>query len=335
MARLELDKPVSDYLAEWKSRTDPTPITVRQLLAHTSGLPFCSPEELDHPGGAARFAGSKFAHWRDTADDCVYDFIDLCSAIEGYSRVKLVTPPGEGWLYSNAGINTAGRVIEAISGEPFDKFVDSRLLQPLGMPDTTLWPSAEQLSRLATCYQNTEDGRLLPIGFPALTPPYSDRSRAVAPSGGYFSTARDFGQFARMLLRGGELDGRRYLSEAAVAEMTSKQTGKGIVDAYGLGVQLDHFDQMDCAPVRPARPTRTTPDNAPVGQPSTLRGGPSQGGGGGYGHGGAAGTELWVHPAAGRCTVLMVHQDGGVTADGGALRRAVKAAGKVLHAPLL
>ena len=51
MARLELDKPVSDYLAEWKSRTDPTPITVRQLLAHTSGLPFASAAELAHPGG--------------------------------------------------------------------------------------------------------------------------------------------------------------------------------------------------------------------------------------------------------------------------------------------
>ena len=94
-----------------------------------------------------------------------------------------------------------------------------------------------------------------------------------------------------MILRGGELDGVRCLSQRAISEMTRLQTRSISGAYYGLGWQLD--DES----------------------------------GAGFGHGGAAGTELWLHPGYGRVTVLMVHQDGGVDSDGGALRRAVRAWG--------
>ena len=94
-----------------------------------------------------------------------------------------------------------------------------------------------------------------------------------------------------MVLRGGELDGVRCLSQCAVSEMTRLQTSSIPGVHYGLGWQLD--DQS----------------------------------GAGFGHGGAMGTELWLHPGHERVTVLLVHQDGGVDADGGALRQAVRSWG--------
>lgn len=94
-----------------------------------------------------------------------------------------------------------------------------------------------------------------------------------------------------MVLRGGELDGVRCLSQSAISEMTRLQTSSIPGVYYGLGWQLD--DQS----------------------------------GAGFGHGGAMGTELWLHRGHGRVTVLLVHQDGGMDADGGALRQAVRSWG--------
>ena len=261
---LDLDRPVEAYLEDFRGRRPQGLITVRQALSHSSGLPFASPAELEHPGGVERFAGSRFAHYRETGDDAVYDSMpSLAAAATTYATTPLVSAPG-GTLYSNAGINLVGRVVEVASGVPYETFVRQRLLEPLGMVDTTLYPTAAQLARLAKSYDAVsllpslgpalrglhglpdrrvlawqEDEFLEAVPFPQLTAPYNDRSRGVSPSvrtaspeatrlqltgsllqGGFFSTAADFGRFGRMILRGGELDGVRYLSEAAVAEMT-------------------------------------------------------------------------------------------------------------------
>ena len=275
---LQLDAPLSEYLPELVGQPLGS-ATPRQALSHTAGLPFASAAELACGGGARRFIGSKFASYRDSGDDCVYDEIGLSDAIRGYAREPLMSEPGERFLYSNAGINLVGRIIEVISGIDFADFVDARLLRPLGMRDTTLWPSAEQLRRLATSYANDGGrGPLGPVAFPQLTAPYSDRRRAASPAGGYFSTAADCARFGRMMLRGGELDGRRYLSADAVAQMTACATGAA---SYGLGWSVVADDD------------------------------------GGFGHGGAMGSKLYVHPRAGRVAVLMVHQDGGFTPDDG------------------
>ena len=61
--------------------------------------------------------------------------------------------PGTKYQYSNAGINTAGRIIEVVSGMPYEEFLDKRLFEPLGMKDTTFWPNEEQLKRLAKSYK--------------------------------------------------------------------------------------------------------------------------------------------------------------------------------------
>lgn len=301
---LDLDAPISTHLDEFGAATPQGKLTARQCLSHTSGLPFASAAELQHEGGKERFAGSKFAQYRETGDDSVYDGMSLQDAVASYAVEPLVSEPGTQFLYSNAGINIAGRLIEVISRQSFAEFMDSRLLGPLGMVDTTLWPSEQQLGRLAKGYASAEPpsaAGLREVAFPQLTAPFSDTGRGVAPSGGYFSTARDCMRFGRMVLRGGELGGRRYLSERAVAELTADQTGD-VAAGYGLGWQLDP---------------------------------PGSAGAGGIGHGGAMGTELWIHPGSGRLTVLMVHQDGGYEADGGDLRRTTKMLGKAVDVSAL
>ena len=150
---LDLDRPVEAYLEDFRGRRPQGLITLRQALSHSSGLPFASPAELEHPGGVERFAGSRFAHYRETGDDAVYDSMpSLAAAATTYATTPLVSAPGDTSLYSNAGINLAGRVVEVLSGMPYEAFVRRRLLEPLGMVDTTLYPTAEQLARLAKSY---------------------------------------------------------------------------------------------------------------------------------------------------------------------------------------
>ena len=155
-----------------------------------------------------------------------------------YALTPLDFEPDTKYSYSNAGINTAGRIIEVVSGMPFETFVEERLFKPLGMKDTTFWPNEEQVSRLAKSYRPNaakNDLEEFPIG--QLLYPLSDRSRRFTRCqlGGYFSTAGDMGRFCQMLLNGGKLDGRRYLSENALKLMTSKQTGDALKDGYGFG----------------------------------------------------------------------------------------------------
>ena len=103
------------------------------------------------------------------------------------------------------------------------------------MRDTTFWPNHRQEARLATSYKIAAEGtgrEAIPIS--ELRYPLHDRARRPVPAGGLFSTAADISRFCRMVLRGGELDGRRYLSEAAVLEMSRRHTAPN-EDGYGLG----------------------------------------------------------------------------------------------------
>jgi CubicO group peptidase (beta-lactamase class C family) len=104
------------------------------------------------------------------------------------------------------------------------------------MKDTTFWPNDEQVSRVVKAYAPTDDKmglREVPIG--QLTYPLNNRKRGPMPAGGLFSTAADMGLFCQMILNYGEFRGKRYLSEKAVKEMGTRQTGEGIKDSYGLG----------------------------------------------------------------------------------------------------
>ena len=222
--KLSLDDPVEKYLPEFKDQkvavgkaapvTRARSITIRDLLSHVSGLPFKSEEEKP-----------------------TLDALSLAAAVKTYAKIPLVTQPGAKYQYSNAGINTAARVLEVVSGMAYEDFMDKRLFGPLGMKDTTFWPNAEQVSRLAKTYKPDVSKKKLTLGgLGQLQADLTDRThRFPMPAGGLFSTAKDVATFCRMLLNGGELDGRRYLSAAALKELTSRQTPKDLKESYGLG----------------------------------------------------------------------------------------------------
>src|SRR5437763_15178588 len=174
--------------------------------------------------------------FRSALEQPTLDLLPLRVAVGSYAMTPLQFEPGSKYQYANAGINTAGRIIEVVSGVPYEEFLDKRLFGPLGMKDTTFWPNEEQLKRLAKSYRSTKDKKALEattVG--QLKYPLNDRKRQPMPAGDLFSTASDVGRFCQMILNGGVLDGKRYLTEAAVTQMTSKQTGDALKDGYGLG----------------------------------------------------------------------------------------------------
>ncbi|MFZ4599704.1 MAG: serine hydrolase domain-containing protein [Terrimicrobiaceae bacterium] len=260
---VRLDDPVERYLPEFKGqmmiaeqdaehvllRPPAHPITVREVLAHTSGLPFQSP--LESP---------------------TLDRLSLKVAVGSYAMENLRFEPGSKYEYSNEGTNTAGRIIEVVANVPYDKFLNDRLLGPLGMDETVFVPRRDQLQRLAKSYKPDAANTGLeetPIKF--LSYPLTDPGRQPIPGGGLFSTATDLVQFCRMILSGGELDGRHYVSTASIHEMTTKQTGPQIEKAYGLGWGIE---------------------------------------GTAFGHGGAHGTQMFIDPESGLATIYLVQHDG-------------------------
>jgi len=280
--KVRLDDPVANHLPEFKDlwlaaerdgdhvllKRPHRPVTLRDVLSHTAGMPFKS--ALEEP---------------------TLDRLPLRVAAGSYAMTPLQSEPGRHYQYSNAGINTAGRVIEVVSGMPYERFLQTRLFDPLGMKDTTFWPDETQLARLAKSYKpNADKSGLEETTITQLTYPLNDRARQPMPAGGLFSTADDLARFCRMVLNGGVLDGKRFLSEAAVREMTRKQTADSIKDEYGLGWAT---------------------------------------GGGTFGHGGAYATNMTIDPKR-RLVLIFLVQHAGFPGDGdkaqGAFRGAAVAA---------
>lgn len=285
--KVNVEDPVEKYLPEFKGqmliaeqdkdhvtlKKPSHPITVREVMSHTSGMPFMSRPEHK------------------------IDQFSLSEATLTYAMTPLKTEPGSKYDYSNAGINIGGRIIEVVSGMPYEEFMEKRLFKPLGMKETTFWPSESKLKHLAKAYKpnKTKDGfEETPVT--QFTYPLTAKTRGPSPAGGYFSTAKDVGIFARMLLNGGELDGKRIISEASVKVMTSKQTGS-LDNNYGLGFSVE---------------------KAP---------------GTGFGHGGAYSTDMWIDPAKGLVYVYMVQHAGYPNSDGGKILPAFRKAATEAFGP--
>lgn len=229
--KISLDDPVEKYLPEFQGQMYAAgkegdqvvlkkprhPITIRNVMNHTSGLPFKT--ALEQP---------------------TLDLFPLSQRVGSYAKVPLEFDPDTKYQYSNAGINTGGRIIEVVTGKSFEAFLDERLCRPLGMKDTTFWPSESQEARVAKSYKPGKDNTgLEATTIPQLYYPLSNRTHRFAmPAGGLFSTAHDLSRFYRMLLRGGELDGQRILSESAVKELTKRQTPSDLKESYSLGFSV-------------------------------------------------------------------------------------------------
>lgn len=273
--KVKMDDPVSKYLPEFKDQMVivekdeehvllkklKQPVLLRHLLSHTSGLDFRSPVETP------------------TLDKLLLD-----TAVRSYASQPLLHEPDSKYLYSNEGINTAGRIIEVVTGMKFEDFLQQRIFDPLGMKETTFWPTEEQLKRLVTPYKPnaTKDG-LEATTIAQLHYPLSDKvGRFPMPGGGLFSTAQDVASFCQMILSGGTINGKRIISEESIKLMTSNQTAPETKSSYGFGWATD--------------------------------------GKGVFGHGGALSTDMSINSINGLITIYLVQHAGfpgeGKTAGG-------------------
>lgn len=253
---------VSEQTAERRVLVKPArPITLRDLMTHTSGL---------------GEYGVTDPRW------------SLAAMAKALSREPLRFAPGSRWGYSTAGTDLLGRVVEVASGTPFAEFTQKRLLDPLGMKNTTWWISAEQEMRRAHTYVLNAQSKKLeetPISY-MYGGAVTDRARPALGGAGLFSTAEDIAKFYQMMLHGGELGGHRILKPETVAEMTRKQTGElrarpGM--PWGLGF---------CVVEDPSQMEANTTFS-----PGT------------FGHGGAYGTQSWGDPKRGLVYVFMIQRD--------------------------
>jgi len=220
--KVDVDAPVAKYLPEFKDqmfiaerdeshqllKPPARPVLVRDLMSHTSGI-----TRRSLPGAL------------------VGEQAPLATRVAAYASQPLEWEPGTKYLYGNAAINTVGRIVEKVSGLSYAQFLQVRLFDPLGMKDTSFWPTAEQASRLATGYQPTKDK----TGLEPARRELSDRAREPFPAGGLYSTAADMAKFCQMILNQGALAGRRYVSPERVQQMTGRQTAAGIPESYGFG----------------------------------------------------------------------------------------------------
>jgi len=184
-------------------------ITIADLLKHGSGLVSGGLGAAD----AARLAPR-------TPTDTLATYIPKLAA------VPLDFQPGTLWRYSgSAGFDVLSRVVEVVSGQTYDKYLQERLLGPLGMPDTGFFAPAGKAARVVTMSESTPNG----LRSVART----DSTVYFSGAGGMMSTAEDYLQFAQMMLNGGELNGRRYLSPQTMALMTSNHTGDMVNGQFG------------------------------------------------------------------------------------------------------
>ena len=278
--KVRIDDPVEKYLPElhdqwvaaesdadhslWKKPQHP--ITVKNLLTHTSG--FVPRSAIEHPK---------------------VDFIPLRNLIPSFVMAPLRFEPGSKYEYCNAGMNTAGRLIEVASGVGYGEFIEQRLFRPLGMTHTTFWPTEEQIRTLAKTYDfNPSKTDLVETAIEPFTYPLTDRRRQPLPAGGVFSTAGDLARFCQMLLGGGSIEGQRILSEDAVRQMTSVETGDlklngNDFEGYGFGLVV-----------------RRKP-------------GPEGLSAGSFGHRGAYKTAMWMDPEKNRILIFLMQHSGSLS----------------------
>jgi CubicO group peptidase (beta-lactamase class C family) len=297
--RLELRRPVSDYLPEFKDQEveevsfnnqvtlhkPVNPPTVWQLMCHTSGL-------NGDPEG-------------ELADNPRTLRVPLAEAVNYYGHQHLKFEPGTHWRYSNMGIATLGRLIEVASGEEYVHFVQTHLLEPLGMTDTFFFAPNEKKDRIAMVYKH-QNGKLVISGGEILAgdpTKYREGAKYPAPEFGLYSTAPDLAKFYTMILKGGTLNGHRYVSKQTINTMrtvfTPDVTPSGWLGGTGYGLTFEVV-------------------NKPEGQ--LLLSSP-----GSFGHGGAFGTEGWMDPQNDLIRILMTQLSDGTA---GAARSVVMQIGE-------
>ncbi|MFP6766213.1 MAG: serine hydrolase, partial [Planctomycetaceae bacterium] len=273
--RLSVDDPIEKYLPVFHGQklhdgNAVSPVTIRDAVTHTAGL----------YRGRTSTGGT------------------LAETVDEIGRSPLQFVPGSKWQYSS-GLTVAGRIIEVVSGMPYEKFLADRIFTPLRMTDTSFVLTQAQAQRLAITYQPAKDGNLT-----VSTHAFTTRDPTIRvppnPSGGLYSTARDLARFYQMILSGGTRGQLRFLSTQSLGAMTGLQTDKNIVTGFTPG---NGWGLGWCVVRHPQGVSRLL--NA-----------------GSYGHGGAFGTQAWIDPQRGLLCLLLIQRTNFGNADGSDVRDA-------------
>ena len=242
------------------------PITIFDLMTHASGMSYLPPAGI--------------GELNTTMDRTLADAVLL------YSQTPLEFEPGSKWQYSNLGIAILGRIIEVRSGMAFEKFLESRIFQPLGMKDSHIFLPAEKHARLAAIYKKGPDGKLVKAGNETLggnALSFRKGAKYSAPEWGLYTTAQDLAAFYQMLLSGG----KKLISKSAIDTMTRKQTGDlraGHMPNTAFGLTWEVIED-------------------PRGELAYLSAGT-------FGHGGAFGTHGWVDRKKDMVGVFLIQMTG-------------------------
>ena len=228
----------------------------------------------------------------------------LAELVSMISQKPLEFEPGSRWKYSSAGSNVLGRVVEVLSGQSYQDFLQNRIFDPLEMKDTSFFPPFQKNYRVATPYlKNDKVETLTASKFHFMKGELWDTQRTVKPSGGLFSTAEDLRKFYQMMLNGGVYGETRLLSEESVKELTRTQSGDiqtGFTDGMSWGI---HFQVV----------------KDPQGVTAMLNPGT-------FGHGGAFATQSWADPTNQTIYILMIQRRGFRNGDNSPIRLAFQTA---------
>jgi CubicO group peptidase (beta-lactamase class C family) len=241
--------------------------TMRELMTHTAGLSYgFNPQEpLD-----------KLYQVKQ-----VWQSASLAEFADKVASLPLAYQPGSKWLYSLS-MDVQGAIVEKLSGQSLPEFMRTRIFEPLGMVDTAFHTPPQKVARRATLYRWSPRQKMLVEAPNILGTDHASPPAVANGGGGLVSTLSDYARFAQMLLNGGELDGKRIVSAAALKQqMTNHLSDEMLETRYGVGHQQ----------IRPGfgygfnGAVFTDPDAAgvPVGK-------------GAYHWDGAAGTWFWVDP---------------------------------------
>ncbi len=280
--KLKLEDTVDKYIPEFKNlkndKGEPVQITILQLLTHTAGL-------------------------QEVALKDVIDIPNLAGLIPLYVAKPVQFVPGSQWRYSQSGINTAGRIVEILSGLTFDEYLKKEFFEPIGMTSSAFYLTPEQNDRLATAYNRTPEGKLEAnptnrILLDKKSP--TSRDRYPAPNAGLFSTAPDYGKFCQFLLNEGSVNGKQIVKPETIKRFRTihttpeHKTGFTPGNGWGVGTCVVREPQGITAKMSP----------------------------GTFGHGGAYGTQFWIDPERKIGWVLMVQRSNFQNGDASVVREA-------------
>ena len=257
------------------------PVRMWHLLSHTSGLTYGFMHT--HPVDALyRQAGYEWG---------VPPGLDLAAACDAWAGLPLLFQPGTAWGY---GVSTdvLGRVVEVLSGQTLEEFVQERILAPLGMSDTRWWVDELDVDRLAALYVPLP-GSGQAVRYDAMGAAALHRPTFLSGGGGLISTADDYWQICRLLVGRGEVDGTRLLAPRTVEFMTRNHLPGG----QDLGrLSTGGFAEATFDGTGFGLGFAVTLDPVPARVPGSV---------GEFYWGGAASTAFWVDPVTGVSAVFM------------------------------